>query len=83
MEWSKVDARLAVALSGEGRSGSFAVFVHLDPDGDPDDPLISALDGEDPVRTASLTSDQIDALSEHPRVRHLRLSSSLRSTGGL
>lgn len=82
MDWSKVDGRLAVALSEEGPSSSFAVFVHLDPEADLDDLLISAVGaGEDPVRTAMLTPDQVDALSEHPQVRHLRMSTSLRTTG--
>lgn len=65
--WRKLDAALAGALgsrrSSSGEDRPLTVFVHYE--------------GAE-IATATLSADEIGALSERPDVRQIRLSSPLR-----
>lgn len=78
MDWSKLDARLALALAEDDPSSRFAVFVQVDPGADLDSLLGVLEPGEGPVCTAALSPDEIGRLSEHPEIRKIGLSTRLR-----
>lgn len=80
MDWSKVDAGLAAALAEDkGPARRFVVFVHLDPQagGRLGDAEVEAA-GEGPVRTATVSAEQVAALSDQGQVRRLVLSQPMR-----
>ncbi len=80
MDWSKLDAGLAAALTEDAdHARRFVVFVHLGPEGG--GVLTGAgIDaaGEGQVRSATLSARQVAALSDRDQVRRLVLSPSLR-----
>jgi hypothetical protein len=62
VDWSKVDAGLAAALDRAGEHDRLEVFVH----------------GDDDLRTATVTPQEVDRLSHDPAVRRITLSRRLR-----
>jgi hypothetical protein len=88
VDWSKLDAALAAALAQDEERGDrhLTVFVQLDPDASPlDRQSLSALgvsgaDGQSVVCTATLSHQDVGALSEQPWVRRLVLSGQQRLT---
>jgi len=79
MDWTKVDAGLAGAL-GDGDGDRFVVFVHLAPGADSD----VCLGPEDvsaagTIRSATLSRQEIERLTDQAAVRHIRLSGTLRT----
>ena len=83
MDWSKVDAGLAGALADPGTGERYVVFVHLNPSSDPEalaslpgDPV-----GEGAVRTATVSAEELERLSERAEVSHLALSRAVGLTG--
>jgi len=84
MDWSKVDAGLAGALADDDAGRRYAVFVHLDPEADPE--VLGALGvaaaGRGAVRTATVSAADVARLTDEAGVRHLRLSTPLHLTDG-
>lgn len=80
MDWSKVDAGLAVSLAEDADPGRrFVVFVHLDPQAR--GTLAAAgidAGGEGSVQTATVSALQVAALSDRSEVRRLELSHLVR-----
>lgn len=96
MDWSKVDAALAGALSdavdGGHRHGSGAddgrrlpVFVHVVV-GQADAVLLAALEVGGPptgsVRSGTITAAAVEQLTDQPWVTRVQLSGPLRLRGG-
>ncbi len=79
MDWSKLDASLAGALADEQAHRKYSVFVHLTVDVGPD--VLAELgveaSGNGRVRTATVSADDVDRLSEQEWVSQLRMSTSL------
>lgn len=83
MDWSKVDAALAGAMAeGSDAGRRYVVFIHLEARGAG---VLADLgldgSGGGAVRTATVTAQQVDALSSHAGVRLVALSRSLRADG--
>ncbi len=79
MDWSKLDAGLAGALA-DGKAGDrYVVFVHLVPTADPAaaPDLQGASTGDGSVRTAMVSAEDVDRLSERAHVSQIRLSRTL------
>ena len=83
MDWSKVDPGLAGALADGGAGDRYVVFLHLNPAADPEalaglpgDPV-----GDGPVRTATVSADEVERLTERDEVSHLTLSRGVGLTG--
>ena len=97
MDWSKVDAALAGALSATpdhgwrrfedatGAERRLPVFVHVDADA-ADAVLLAELQVAGPpgggVRTATLSPADVARLTDQPWVTQVRLSGPLRLLGG-
>jgi len=85
MNWSKVDAGLASALTDEGGPRRYAVFVHLAADADADADVLADLgleaSGEGRIRTASVSAAEVDLLSDQEWVTRLTISTTLRLAG--
>ncbi len=83
MNWSKVDAGLASALTDEGGPRRYAVFVHLAADADADVLADLGLEasGEGRIRTASVSAAEVDLLSDQEWVTRLTISTTLRLAG--
>jgi len=81
-DWRKLDAALAAALGSAALGAAeqlLTVFVHFDADGA--QRLRRMGIGADPavgIATATLPASDVEALSEQPWVRRIRLSSPLR-----
>lgn len=75
MDWAKVDAPLAAALVDAGDDEAIPVFVHLDP-GVEDVPGFP--EGQAGLRTTTLSAAEVAALTDHPAVIQIRLSTALR-----
>lgn len=83
MDWSKVDAALAGALSAMADSGDNRLTVFIEMDASRADESVLSRLGVDPpaattVCTATLTAADVDDLTELPWVRRLQLSRPLR-----
>ena len=85
MDWSKVDAALAGALSDATDAGDrLPVFVHVDAER-ADASLLAALDlrGEGGgVRTGTLSTAGVAQITDQPWVTRVQLSGPLRLAGG-
>jgi len=79
MDWSKVDAGLAAALADDPPAPPMAVFLHLTEPVEPERIEELGVDaaGEGLVRTATVSPEDVDRLSEQAWVSQLRLSRSL------
>ena len=79
MDWSKVDAGLAAALADAEAGDRYVVFVHLARPVDPGvaDRLPCATTGNDAVRTATVSTADVERLSDRPEVSQIRLSRAL------
>lgn len=75
-DWRKLDAALAGAL-GSASKRPLSVFVHFDPEG-AEELRALGIDPSPGIATATLSPEQIKALSEQAFVRQLRLSAPLR-----
>ena len=83
MDWRKVDAPLASALAGTQGEEALPVFVQVDrsrADADALDRLGLGRDAGD-LGTASLSPQQLDALTDQDWVLFVRLSGRLRLLG--
>lgn len=82
VDWRKVDAPLASALSGASADEPLSVFVHIDRSrGDLAGDVLDRLGlGPDPaeVTSATLSPDQLDTLTDQEWVVYVRLSERLR-----
>ena len=87
MDWGKVDAALAGALSdAEADAGRLLpVFVHLDA-ASADRSLLASLrldpPGEESVCTATLSAADVERLTDQPWVKRLGLSGPLQLSSG-
>lgn len=83
MDWSKVDAGLAGALTGGGGSSRYAVFVHLTAGAGAD--VLAELgveaSGEGRIRTATLSASEVELLSDQDWVSRLTASTTLGLAG--
>jgi hypothetical protein len=84
VDWSKVDAALASAMSDAGDSDRFVVFVHLTGPVGSEELLRAGLQPEDQgaIRTASLTAASLERLTEEAWVRRIELSRRVGPAGG-
>ncbi|MGI8684217.1 MAG: hypothetical protein ACR2MO_03830 [Acidimicrobiales bacterium] len=85
MDWSKVDAALAGALSDAGDTGGrmLPVFVHVDEEL-ADASLLAELDVQTAgggVRTGTVSAAGVDHLTDQPWVTRVQLSGPLRLLG--
>lgn len=85
MDYKKLDAALAAALSGhlDGDEKSFEVFVQVErPLDESEKDILQQLglkiDGQGTILTARLSAHDIDALSCRPSIRYMTLSQRLR-----
>lgn len=76
MDWAKLDAALAAALTDDDGTGRFLVLIHAT------GPPAPGAAGAPSVRTDSLSAQEIEQLTDQPEVRQVRLSSRLGLAGG-